>query len=118
MVALQDGDRGAERITVFIPPDHPFTAFCRRFGCSVSIDYPHDAEGMMRIINLRTLLQKLEPELERTIDPSPEARTLMVITDMREIALNIEGSEVKVTGSTSDIDESINIPQGVLMQLI
>lgn len=111
-------ERRAERISVFIPPDHPFVAFCRRFGCSVSIDYPHDAEGMMRIISLRTFLRKLKPELERTMDPSPKARTLKVITDIGEIALSVTGSEVNVAGSPDRIDESINIPQGVLMQLI
>lgn len=114
-------EKRVERILVNIPPDHPFATFCRRYGCSMSIGYPYGANGMMRIINLYSFLQKLRPELERTIgEPSRHStrRTLKITTDIGEAAINISGHEVIIEDSSSHADASIYLPQAVLIQCI
>jgi len=114
-------EKRVERIFVNIPPDHPFATFCRRFGCSMSISYPHDASGMMRIINLHSFLQKLKPELERTIgEPSHHGtrRTLKITTDIGEAAISISGREVGIEEPSSHADASMHVPHAVLIQCI
>lgn len=114
-------ERRVERISVNIPPDHPFAAFCRRFGCSLSIGYPYNANGMMRIINLNSFLHKLKPELERTCGEPPHHgthRTLKITTDIGEATISILEREVSIEDPSRHADVSICLPQSVLIQCI
>jgi predicted acetyltransferase len=115
-------ERRAERISVNIPPDHPLATFCRRYGCSLSIGYPYNANGMMRIINLNSFLHKLKPELERALGLLEAhyrgTRTLKITTDLGEAMISISGHEVSVEDPSRHADASIYMPQSVLMQCI
>lgn len=53
-----------ESITFFAPREHPLTQTARRLGCSWQVHFYPDAEGMWRLLNLRSTFEKLLPEFE------------------------------------------------------
>ncbi|MCL5998859.1 MAG: GNAT family N-acetyltransferase [Chloroflexi bacterium] len=63
--------RRCGHITLFMPPDHPFAQFVQRYGCEWSIKYMRHSDGMMRILNQASLIEKITPELKRTFIRAP-----------------------------------------------
>jgi predicted acetyltransferase len=103
-----------------MPQIHPFSVYCRRFNCSVNINYNRCSGGMGRIINQNTMFVKLRDELSQRIERSEYAGysgTILISTDIGETVLSILDGEVRVV-CASDSDNSLEIPQSKLMQLV
>ncbi|MHB1458929.1 MAG: hypothetical protein ACYC0V_18615, partial [Armatimonadota bacterium] len=97
-----------------------FSVYCRRFDCSVSVTYNRCQGGMGRIINQNTMFVKLRDELSRRIRCSEYegyTGTILISTDIGETVLSLLDGEVRVV-CASDSDNSIEIPQFKLMQLV
>jgi predicted acetyltransferase len=120
-MAEQSGQRGLEEFQIRLPPDHPFTLFCRRCGGTVLTAYERNAGGMARIINLRSLLEKLTPLLTERLRGTGFAAisgALQLRTDLGTVTLKVERGEVQATDDDSSPRWRVTIPQMRLTQLV
>lgn len=107
-------------IKFLMPQIHPFSVYCRRFNCTANINYNRCSGGMGRIINQNTMFVKLRDELSRRIRCSEYVGytgTILISTDIGETVLSFLDGEVRVV-CASDSDNSLEIPQSKLMQLV
>ena len=113
-------DRRTGSITFLVPLDHPFTEFCRRFDCKLTVNHHRCGGGMMRIINQDTLFEKIAPELTSRVADSRLSGCsgrLGVRTDLGDTLLQIDNGAVTAhPGATAD--DSIELPQSRLSQLV
>ena len=112
--------RAVEAINFYAPLDHPFVKFLRRFGCEARVVYPRDRAGMGRIVNLRSLFEKLRPELEHRLRESPPTGfrgTLVFETDIGAVPLRVEWRSVSVP-SRAARGLPVKMPQHRLFQLV
>lgn len=99
----------ASQITFHMPLDHPFAVYARRFGARWTVEYPHDADGMLRIVNQASLFEKIMPELQhRAAAGKPGWLTLR--TELGDLALHFS--------EPSEHVGAMNLPQHVLAQLL
>jgi predicted acetyltransferase len=85
------------QVTLYLPQDHPFAEYAQRFGCEWSIAYPHQADGMLRILNQAGLFDKLQPELQHRyslVAPLTEPRSVILATDLAATRIDIEDGRV------------------------
>lgn len=109
-----------ETINMFIPPDHPFTEYCHRYGCESWSRYPKSSDGMMRIINLKTLFEKIREELQQRISDSEFENykgSLEIKTDIGEVTLLIKNGHIEIRREHKG-ESLLDLPQAKLMQLI
>jgi len=113
-------ERRAGSITMYLPPDHAFAEFCRRYECKVSLEYRRCGGAMMRIINQAALFEKIAPELsDRVADSRLAGRSagLGLRTDLGEMRLEIaNGRVIPRAGETAE--DRIELPQSRLAQLV
>ena len=111
----------AVRIRCAIPADHPFTIFCRRYGCWTNTYTPKDHMGMMRIINQSSCLKKITGELENRLRRSADllqwSGQILISSDLGQDCLEID------KGSVAHINNQANafhleMPQDKLIQLM
>jgi len=109
----------APEIEIFAPLDHPFANLCKRMGCTATLDCYYDQMGMGRIMNVRSTLEKLRPELSRRLGNAGLRRSpsrLSIRTDIGSATLELSDSGVSFSDKTSV--DWIELPQWALMQLI
>ena len=119
------GDRathiGAAQIECSIPADHPFTIFCRRYGCRTNTHNPKNRGGMMRIINqsstLKGITGELEKRLRRSAHLSQWSGKILISTDLGQDCLGIDRGRVAHTNSKANAFH-LEIPQDKLIQLM
>ncbi len=104
-------ERRLEQLTVMAPPDDPFLAYCRRYGCCFELSYARNAHGMARIINQDALIEELAPLLRRRAVEAGVAPsgTLAFHTDLGQTKLPF--------GSASETLR-VHLPQWALAQLV
>ncbi len=113
--------RRCGEITLYHPPDHPFAEFVQRFGCRWEVDCRRFGGGMMRILNLGTLFERVQPELARRSEASPlrgEA-DLSIVTGLGAVTLHVARGRVEVgpMGRTPE-PLAIELSQDKLIQLM
>lgn len=110
---------GVASFSVFAPPDHPVAEVCQRFGCRFTSIYLRDSGGMMRIVNLDSLLQKLKGEFERRISISHRTVSgrLEVRTDIGRAIVGVRGGEVRIDPA-HECAGMLELPQHTLAQLL
>jgi predicted acetyltransferase len=112
-------DQRCGHITLFMPPDHPFTEYAQRYGGEWTSEYPKNGGGMMRIVNQGTLFQKIGSELERrAVACRSELSGAMTIrTDIGTTTLRLADGALRVeAGGQAAI--SVELSQDKLMQLV
>ncbi len=111
----------AAQIRCHIPADHPFTIFCRRYGCRTNTDNSKDRGGMMRIIDqsstLKKIIGELEKRLQRAADLSEWSGKLLISTDLGQDCLEIDQGNIAHTNSQANAFH-LEIPQEKLIQLM
>ena len=111
----------AERIMCAIPADHPFTIFCRRYGCRTNTYTPTNRLGMMRIINQASTLEKitgeLEKRLQRSADLSEWSGKILISTDLGQDCLEIDRGNISHSNNQTK-GLHLEIPQDKLIQLV
>ena len=120
VMADQARERGLEEFQVRLPPDHPFTRFCRRCGGVLHTAYERNAGGMARIIDQRSLFEKLTPLLTERLRGTPFADAsggLALRTDLGATILDLEGGAVWVGGGRRET-WVVSMPQMRLVQLV
>ncbi|RKU35654.1 hypothetical protein C6496_15195, partial [Candidatus Poribacteria bacterium] len=112
---------GAAQIQCHIPADHPFTIFCRRYGCRTHTNNPKNSSGMMRIINqsstLKGISSELEKRLRRSADLSEWSGKLVISTDLGQNCLEIDRGSIAHTNSRAN-SFNLEMPQDKLIQLM
>lgn len=112
-------DRRCGRICLFHPPDHPFAEFVQRYGCKWKIERHKNGGGMMRILNLRSLFDRIRPELERRMGASTlraGAGALALKTDIGTVTLAFDNGKLRLGDSSADL--ALQISQDRLVQLL
>ncbi len=111
-----------EEITLLLPPDHEFAIYLRLYGCVVTQVFQRSGDGMMRIINLESLMRKLSFELTRRLRKSSlqdQNCSFAISTDIGSVKVEIANAQVIVSPcQPCDAVEKLELPQGKLMQLL
>ncbi|MGQ9632251.1 MAG: GNAT family N-acetyltransferase [bacterium] len=114
-------DRRVETITFFIPPDHPFVEFCRRFGCEVRCRYPKNGGGMMRIIDQDKLFSGILEELGNRLrgkNLGSGVRMLEIDTDLGRTVLRMDGSNLEIVEPDERLENRLELLQSSLVSLV
>lgn len=112
--------KNLSEIKFMMPRAHPFSIYCQRFNCQVSINYNRCSGGMGRIINQNTTFVKLRDELKCRLKHSPYAGytgSILISSDIGETVLSFLDGDIRIV-CASDSGNMIEIPQHNLMQLI
>ena len=108
-----------ERIGLNIPLDHPLTEYCRRFGAISTVTYHKDGRGMMRIIDQRTLFEKMREELQdRISDQRVSQGDIEIKTALGDTRMWVQAGKLSIDEGTGRGSNSIELPQEVLTQLV
>ncbi len=110
----------APSLEIFVPPDHELTHYARLLGCTVRSSYPDDGGAMGRIIDLTSLLPKIEPELRRRfrLSGAQFSGSCRVITDLGVFAIVARNGELHLEDDVGDPAAELELPQWALMQLL
>ncbi len=121
-LARRAADAGHETVTLSSPPDDPFARYLRRTG---SMHFEHTRSsggGMLRIIRLTPLLEKLADYMtERLAAGGLHGWTgaIALQTDIGDVTLTARDGAVSVQdGGASTADLVAELPQDRLMQLL
>ncbi|MGC9346570.1 MAG: GNAT family N-acetyltransferase [Anaerolineae bacterium] len=118
--AQQAVEKRCESIELYLPPNFAFAEYLQRWGAVWQIEYPRYGDGMMRILNLDELFDKLAPELTRRLSGARLAQdsgSVALETDLGAVTLYASEGKVHVERGTST-EADLTLPQSVLMQLI
>ena len=110
-----------ESINVLLPPDDRFTVYARRFGGNLQVTCHHAGGGMARVINLVTLLQKLEAELTARLAGSKLTRarsSFTLETDIGAVTVTVRDGRVTTSAKGRGAKTVAVIPHNVLSQLL
>jgi len=113
-------ERRCGYMTLFMPPDHPFPEFVHRVGCECITRYPKNGSGMMRIINQKTLFEKIKRELGRRISDAKwenYSGSLAIRTDIGSTAFQIYNGSLDMY-SGQKAEGFLDLPQANLIQLV
>jgi predicted acetyltransferase len=119
-MAAQAVEKRCEEITFHLPPDHAFSEFAQRFGISWKITYPRTSDGMMRIMNQRSLFEKLLPVLGVRLAARPSVippDSLAFETELGVTTLVFDGSKVTL-GNEIEAAAGLALSQDKLIQLL
>lgn len=115
-------ERRSGDIKFFLPPDHAFCVYARRYGSEVRSRYPRNADAMGRIICLRSLFEKLQPEFGRRVRECstdlPDSWSVTFATDIGSVALRWDRGEVSVADPEDAGGSRVDLPQAALAQLV
>ncbi|MCX7967834.1 MAG: GNAT family N-acetyltransferase [Armatimonadetes bacterium] len=113
---------GHNEITLLVPPDHEFAIYLRRFGCTVTAEFFRSGEGMMRVINLESLMRKLSLELTKRLRRSQlqdSECVFAIVTDIGSVKVEVANARISVSPcEPHEVAERLELPQGKLMQLL
>jgi len=101
--------------------EHPLARFCVADGCEVHDHIPHRGGGMVRIINLEGLCEKLAPEWERLLAASTLADwrgRLRLKTDIGSLDLAISRGKVSPQRPEGRPDATLSASQDKLCRLV
>ncbi|MFN4179702.1 MAG: GNAT family N-acetyltransferase [Armatimonadota bacterium] len=117
-------EHGHEEVILLIPPDHEFAIYLRRYGCTATQVFHRSGGGMMRIINLGSLMTKLSPELSRRMAEAwifgrEFEKGFAIVTDIGNVLVKVKGDKVEVSPVPNlSVEEKLELSQGKLTQLL
>ncbi len=106
-----------EKLSLSMPADHPFAHFCRHFGYRESTHFDRNAGPMGRLINLRTLLEKILPVLEKRWGADGRDRGLAISTELGSALLLGWKRGRLILGSDGQKALKVGIDQDAFIQL-
>ena len=111
--------RDVGEVRIWLPPDHPFGAYCAGLGCRLETRHSPDSNAMARIICLERLMKKLVPEFGRRLGGAGSARKgrFTLATDIGALGLEVQGRRVRMRSEKRGAPV-IRIPQRALTQLV
>ena len=110
--------RRCDRITFFLPPDHPFALFCRKYGCDVTARYYRNGGSMFRIVDQDGLLAKLTVDLRDRVRRAGIGGAVSLRIKSGVGATTLCLGEAPDSASAAGEQCSLELSQGKLTQLI
>ena len=110
-----------ESMAFLLPPDDRFSMYARRFGGTLTVNYPYTGAGMLRVINLATLFDKLCPELTARLEAagfSGPQQTFLLRTDVGAVQVTAGEAGVRVRPPRAGRRVVVEMPQHRLSQLL
>lgn len=104
---LKDGKKiDNQVISVYMPTDHSFIQYMKRFGGDIKDHYPRNGMGMMRINRLPELFNALLTELSArshlVCQPDEPEKNLLIKTDIGTIGISVKFGCVSISDKTKD----------------
>lgn len=89
---------GRERVFFHLPGDHPFVEYLQPFGVVSRTKYRRDGGAMVRLINVRTALEKIAPVLSARLQPVVCGRVgaLLLRSTLDDVRLSWRNDKVTV----------------------
>jgi hypothetical protein len=117
--AEQAIEKRCGHITFRQPSDHAFAEYAQRFGCKWEIDCPKDGGGMMRILNLESVIRKVKPEFKRRIDAARpgQSGSLTIQTDIGAVTFDIDRGELELAFG-QQASSVLSLSQDKLVQML
>ncbi len=112
------GKRAGE-VRVICPYDHPFLTCASRFGVKVELVRPRSGGPMGRVINQRSLFERLLPLFSRRLRSSPlrgERFAVSISTELGRTTVGFDGEEAGLDDSAAA--SSCEVAAAGLMQLV
>jgi hypothetical protein len=114
-------EKRVESMAFLLPPDDRFSMYARRFGGTLTVNYPYSGAGMLRVINLATLFDKLSPEFSARLQAAgfsgPE-RTFLLRTDVGSVQVTAGEAGVRVRPARAGKRVVVEMPQHRLGELL
>lgn len=110
-----------ESMAFLLPPDDRFSMYARRFGGTLTVNYPYTGAGMLRVINLATLFDKLCPEFSARLQAagfSGRPQTFVLRTDVGSVQVTAGEAGVRVRPARAGKRVVVEMPQHRLSQLL
>ncbi len=113
-------ERRLEQVRLPLPPDEPLALLLRQAGCKVEITYSANADGMGRIVDLKALVDALQPALAARAQALPEGEQPNAL----ELTCVAQGEEPEMRATVQLGDHgggrtiSLTVPQQRLCQLM
>ncbi len=107
-------------VKFILPPDRGLAGFCRSLDCRMESTYSSDGGPMGRIINQRSLFQKLIPEISVRAENSwlrDESFVLEIKTDLESTCIQLDRGSASLTTEAETV-ETANVRQDRLWQLL
>ncbi len=101
-------------VTFYLPEDDAFMAWCKPLGVRKKLEYRPDGGAMVRLINVRSVLEKIAPLLARRIGGRGR---LGVRTNIESVELSWSSGEMHV-GPGRRAGKAVALPQWALAQLV
>ncbi len=113
-------EKGFEELRCLVHPDHPFARFALWHKAEIRIS-SFGGAGMARVLNLPSLLSKMERELEQRLCRSElhnTACTLKIASEEDAATLSINHGKVSASPDNSQADYELEIPLASLNPLV
>lgn len=110
------------KLNLLMPDDHPFIVFLNRYGYSVTTTIPNNELGMMRIINLKSLLKKIFNDeftykLKRNFGDK-YSNNWVFKTEFDCVKVDIDNCIPNVESCPVNNETTIELPQHLLIQFL
>jgi len=112
-------ERGIKEFFCVVPPDHPFSSFA--FWKNGELRITRSGAGMIRVLNLFSLLKKMKEEFERRLAHSELhnlTSALNIVSEEGAAQLEITDGKVTVNTDVTPGDCQLNIPLALLNPLV
>lgn len=107
-------------LKLIMPISHQFASFCKKFNCMQFVGYKRCEGGMGRVLNQKSMFNKLLTELSNRLLNSKYngiSAVIHIITETETTELGINNGQIEFVISSIP-DHSITLPQTKLIQLI
>lgn len=111
---------GVDEVQFFLPPDHPFVAYCKTAGTRVTTTYPCNRDGMARIINVAGILNDMSETLSQrynALNFQGESVVLRIETEIGGATIVAGDGEIRVE-ENGPAGEIVRMPQATLAQML
>lgn len=103
---------------IFLPKEHSFITFIKRFGYSITYNYYHFEKGMVRIHNLFQFFMEIKDELfKRLSDRGIKSFNLDIITELTPLNISLMSGDLRITRDLK-CENSIKLSSSNLIQFI
>lgn len=117
-------EKRASTLKFLVPKSHPLTEIARRFGCTWTVRFPADRDGMWRVLNLVPLMRKLAVEFEARLKEAglfgthPIPGIAIDTGECGSVSLYAKGDGLAVAPGFRDGLPQVSLDQQTLVQLL
>lgn len=112
-------ERDFHDLHFYMPCDHPFMIFLRRYGINMEVEFPRNGMGMARIMNLQSTIEKIAPDVEKRVKKNlghEYSGELEIVTEIGSACITVVKGAITVSSKSSEYKFAVS--QKNLAQLL